>query len=252
MLIQYCSDLHLEFPANRTFLATKPLVPRGRILILAGDIVPFSSIKAHDAFFDQLAANFHRVYWIPGNHEYYGGDARVRSGAFQENIRENIILTNNSVFEEEGVRFIFSTLWSPIGPRHAVEIEQTLSDFAVIRYGRRKLRAADVNQLHTDSLAFVKAELAVPTEKKTVLVTHHVPTLFHYPEVYRNSVLNEAFAVELFPLISDSAISHWIFGHHHFNEADFTIGKTVLTTNQLGYVERNENRGFNPERFIEL
>lgn len=252
MLVQYCSDLHLEFPANRTFLATRPLVSRGRILILAGDIVPFASMNAHEAFFDHLAANFHRVYWIPGNHEYYGSDARVRSGAFQENIRENFILTNNTVFEEGGVRFIFSTLWSRIGPRYEWDIEQGLNDFSRINFGHRNFRSSDVNQLHEESLEFIKGELAKPTEKKTIIVTHHVPTLFHYPEVHRNSILNEAFAVELFPLIHDSAASYWIFGHHHFNMADFHIGKTTLTTNQLGYVEQNENRGFNPERFIEL
>lgn len=252
MLIQYCSDLHLEFAANRAFLATKPLVPRGQILLLAGDIVPFASMGAHEAFFDQLAANYRRVYWIPGNHEYYGSDARLRSGSFQENIRENIILTNNTVVEEGGVRILLSTLWSPIGPRHAHEIEQSLNDFAIINFGRRALRATDVNHLHADSLEFIRTELARPSEKTTIVVTHHVPTLFHYPEVYKSSILNEAFAVELFPIIHDSPATWWIFGHHHFNTADFNIGKTTLTTNQLGYVERRENRGFSPEKFIEL
>jgi 3',5'-cyclic AMP phosphodiesterase CpdA len=252
MLIQYCSDLHLEFPANRAYMASKPLVPRGRILILAGDIVPFASMDAHDAFFDQLAANYHLIYWIPGNHEYYGSDAKRRSGSFQEYIRRNLILTNNTVVEEDGVRLILSTLWSPISPRYAPAIEQSLNDFEIINYGHRALRATDVNELHAESLDFVKTELARPTEKKTIVVTHHVPTLFHYPEVYRNSPLNEAFAVELFDLIHDSPAIHWIFGHSHFNLADFHIGKTNLTTNQLGYVERKENRGFNPEKFIEL
>ena len=252
MLIQYCSDLHLEFPANRAFLASKPLAPRGRILLLAGDIVPFASMEAHEAFFDQLAANYNRIYWIPGNHEYYGSDARRRSGSFQENIRENLLLTNNTVVEEDGVRIILSTLWSHIGPRHASEIEQSLNDFNIINYGHRALRATDVNHLHAESLDFIRTELARPTEKKTIVVTHHAPTLFHYPEVYKSSILNEAFAVELFPLIYDSAVSYWIYGHHHFNTPDFNIGKTTLTTNQLGYVERRENRGFSPEKFIEL
>jgi 3',5'-cyclic AMP phosphodiesterase CpdA len=252
MLLQYCSDLHLEFPANRAHLAAKPLIPRGQILILAGDIVPFASMDSHDAFFDGLAANYQKVYWIPGNHEYYGSDARLRSGSFQENIRENILLTNNTVFEEEGVRLIFSTLWSHISPRYALEIEQSLNDFEIINYGHRALRAANVNQLHAESLEFIKAGLARPSDKKTVVVTHHVPTLFHYPDVYRNSPLNEAFAVELFDLIHDSPADYWLFGHNHFNLSDFHIGKTTLSTNQLGYVERNEHRGFNPEKFIEV
>jgi hypothetical protein len=111
---------------------------------------------------------------------------------------------------------------------------------------------ADINHLHADSLAFIKTELARPTEKKTVVVTHHVPTYFHFPDVHKGDPVNEAFVVELFPLINDSDIACWIYGHHHFNIPDFHIGNTTLTTNQLGYVARNEQRGFNPGRTLEV
>jgi predicted phosphohydrolase len=252
MIIQYCSDLHLEFPENRRHLEGKPLVPRAKTLVLAGDIVPFNELHAHNAFFDSLSTSFDQVYWIPGNHEYYRGDAQRRSGNFTEDIRPNVHLLNNTVVEEGNVRLIFSTLWSHISKKFENDIEKSLNDFHVINYGGRPLRAADVNQLHTESLAFIKAELAQPTTKKTIVITHHVPTLFHYPDVYRGSILNEAFATDLDSLIIGSNISYWIFGHHHFNIADFKIGATTLTTNQLGYVHNRENRGFSPDRVIEL
>jgi predicted phosphohydrolase len=252
MLIQYCSDLHLEFPENRQFLAGKPITPRAKILILAGDIMPFSELSAHNKFLDTASAAFDRIYWLPGNHEYYHTDANHRTGAFTENIRRNLHLINNTTVEEGDVRIIFSTLWTQISPRFEWDIERGLSDFQVVRFGSRTLRASDVNQMHADSIAFLKAELACPTTaKRTVVVTHHVPTLFRYPDVYRGSILNEAFAVELHQLIHESSISHWIFGHHHFNVADFRIGGTTLTTNQLGYVKNNEHRGFSPDRTFE-
>jgi hypothetical protein len=64
--IQYCSDLHLEFYENSQLLKTHPIKAVGDILLLAGDIVLFSEMEKHKAFFDDLSERFKVVYWIPG------------------------------------------------------------------------------------------------------------------------------------------------------------------------------------------
>ncbi|SDI01294.1 hypothetical protein SAMN04488062_12018 [Flavobacterium omnivorum] len=48
--IQYCSDLHLEFLDNRKWVLENPIIPKGDILILAGDIVLFREIHQHQKF----------------------------------------------------------------------------------------------------------------------------------------------------------------------------------------------------------
>lgn len=50
MKIQYCSDLHLEFKQNSEYIKANPLEPVGEILLLAGDIVPFSAMDKHASF----------------------------------------------------------------------------------------------------------------------------------------------------------------------------------------------------------
>ena len=61
-----------------------------------------------------------------------------------------------------------------------------------------------------------------------------------------------AFATELFDLIELSNVDYWIFGHSHEVVPDFKIGKTTLTTNQLGYVEYGEHHNFLQRKILDF
>jgi predicted phosphohydrolase len=241
MKIQYCSDLHLEFAENRAFIKNNPIKPVGEVLILAGDIVPLISIDKHKDFFDYVSENFSVTYWVPGNHEYYGYDLLKKTKSFQEEIRDNVFLLNNRIVTHKGVRLILSTLWSHISPPNELAIQQDVSDFHVIKYGRRKLSVFEFNKFHSECVEFLTNALQENTIGKTIVVTHHVPTLINYPEKYRDSFLNEAFVEELSSLIEACRPDYWIYGHHHTNTPSFKIGETQMLTNQIGYVALNEH-----------
>lgn len=250
--LQYASDLHLEFPANKEFLKLYPLQSVGDVLVLAGDIVPFAVMDKHKDFFSFLADNFKTTYWLPGNHEYYHFDLAGRSGVMHEPIRSNVFLVNNFSVVHENVKLIFSTLWSRISPGYQWQIERSLNDFHLIKHKGYRFSAEQYNQLHEENLAFIQDELNAKKEEKMAVFTHHCPTFLNYPELYKGDILNDAFAVELHDLIESSEIACWVYGHHHTNTPEFTIDSTRLISNQLGYVQRNEHRFFETDKCIEL
>lgn len=251
-ILQYASDLHLEFPANKDFLKQHPLQAAGDILVLAGDIVPFATMDKHQDFFSFLSDNFATTYWLPGNHEYYHHDLAEKCGVLNEEIRSNVFLVNNTSVVHGNTKLIFSTLWSKINTDHKWQIESGLNDFHVIRYKGHRFSAEVYNQLHEESLAFIKQALNECKEENIAVFTHHCPTFLNYPEQYKGDVLNEAFAVELFDLIESSNINYWVYGHHHTNTPDFVIGNTRMRTNQLGYVHSNEHLQFDTGKVIDL
>ena len=252
MILQYASDLHLEFPENKEFLRKNPIKPGGDILLLAGDIVPLVLIYEHSDFFDYLSDHFNLTYWLPGNHEFYHSDIKDRSGFTNEKIRENILLVNNTSIPIENLNIVFSTLWTTISPHNQFEIQQRLSDFHVIRNGGKLLTAEQYNLINDQCVTFLREEFSKELPGKKIVVTHHVPTYLNYPVKYKRDVLNEAFAMELYDLIQKYQPDYWIFGHHHTNNPDFRIGKSILTTNQLGYVMYREQMGFDTGKFIEV
>lgn len=250
--IQYASDLHLEFPANKEYLRQHPLQPVGDVLVLTGDIVPFAVMDKHKDFFSYVSDHFETTYWVPGNHEYYHSDITQKSGVLFEPIRSNVFIVNNTTAIHRGVKLLFSTLWSSISPGYQWQIERGLNDFRLIRHKEFRFSVERFNQLYKESLAFIKAEVKAEKDEKTAVFTHHCPTFFNYPRQYKGSVLNEAFAVELFDLIEASDIAYWVFGHHHINVPEFCIGNTRLVTNQLGYVHMGEHDLFDTKKVVEL
>ena len=252
MKIQYASDLHLEFLENKEFLKRNPLLAGVDVLLLAGDIAPFAVMDKHADFFNYISDSFKTTYWIPGNHEYYNSDISIRTGSFNEKIKDNLFLVNNISVIHENVILIFSTLWTHISPENQFDIRQRLSDFHAIKSNNKGLTPDHYNLLHEQCSTFLNKEISKAGTEKKVIVTHHVPTLINYPEKYIGDSLNEAFAVEMHDEVLRSDAEFWIFGHHHSDTPDFQIGKTSLVTNQLGYVKYNECPGFDTKKVITI
>ena len=87
--------------------------------MVAGDCFYLGDDYDSYHFIRRVADEFEAVYILPGNHEYYGGyDVATALQATFEAIKENIFLVNNTSIEVQGVRLIFSTMWSLINIEH--------------------------------------------------------------------------------------------------------------------------------------
>ena len=207
MKIQYCSDLHLEFPANYRYLKQHPLKPVGDVLVIAGDFYLLSlKYSLINDFLSFASDNFQEVYWVPGNHEYYNSEITKWPVSFQENIRSNFFLLNNKVVIKNDVHLIFSTLWGDIPQNLQWFISQNVSDFHVIRHQGKKFTPAQFNSYHKESLSFIKKSIKIEEKTKKVVISHHVPTNLNYPVAYEGSLLNSAFAIELSAFIEKEGL----------------------------------------------
>lgn len=252
MRIQYCSDLHLEFDQNSRYLIQNPMVVKSSILILAGDIVPLHDEFFNNPFFSFLSNNYNHVYWVPGNHEFYYKNVDDFSKSYHIKLNDKVSLVNNTEIIHESVRLVFCTLWSKINAANEKNIEQGVADFDLISKGNRKLKATDFNQLHEEGYQFLNEQLSTKTKYKTIVVTHHLPSRLCNLPVHNDSPINEAFCVDLTEKIKTWHAGFWIYGHNHFNQKPIFVGKTILITNQLGYVSNNEHGTFRRNAYISV
>lgn len=251
MKIQYCSDLHLEFEQNNKYIINTPLSIKGDILILAGDIIPLHKEFFSNSFFNFISKNYKQVFWVPGNHEFYYKDIAKYSKSYNIRLKSNINIVNNVDLLYENINFVFSTLWSKISRTNEQNIEQNVSDFYCITNKNRNFNAKDFNNLHKESLIFIKEGLK-NIKNKTVVVTHHIPSIMCNSPVHNVSSINEAFCVDLTEFIQTCNANFWVYGHSHFNKKPFSIGNTLMLTNQLGYVHCNEHSKFKNNAYFSV
>lgn len=150
MIIQFASDLHLEFADNWRYLREHPLEKTGDILVLAGDIgyLGDDNYSSHP-FWDIVDDQYEQVLVVPGNHEFYKYyDISTLTDGELLQIRPNVRVYNNAVVTIGDVDVIFSTLWAHIPLQDAFATEQGVTDFRRIMYKDETLTFEQFNEEH--------------------------------------------------------------------------------------------------------
>ncbi|MBN1340523.1 MAG: metallophosphoesterase [Bacteroidales bacterium] len=257
MKIQIISDLHLEFPENREWLKSNPLIPVADILLMAGDIICDKYKKKARFFYDQITKDFSFIISTMGNHEFYKGIIDYAYPMYKSRIAENFIRLNNLSHVIEDVKYIVSVLWSWVPEEKKEIISCYMNDYRLISHQnmdgeKYPLSVEDTNRYHRLSVQFIKEELAKPFNGKTVVMTHHLPGYDCIPDSMKGHELNSAYASDLSELIlSNPQIKYWICGHSH----DFNItkiGETLIIRNPLGYVFDGQQKDFKRDYCVEV
>lgn len=276
MIIDYISDLHLEINGSAEHRIKKD--PGGDILILAGDItcMRFFNPKRTDPeargmkkrFKSILTNNFgdyEYIFYIPGNHEYYGHYYWGADQDFREIIEgydDRLRFVNNSATivpdKKTGtsVFFIFSIFWSNFRNGNPLDMnaaESGMNDYRSIyqykdadinyinskspNFNNNKLCAQITLEEHRRAFSYIKNayEWRQPADK-VVVVTHHAPSFKSHNNSRLSNLdaLSSAFYSEYFDWIAESNISYWIHGHTH-HDVDYDIGGTNIRGCMYGY-----------------
>lgn len=245
MKIQFCSDLHLEMRKDYQLPTTD-----ADVIVLAGDI--HVGTKAIEFAISEAERQNKPVLFVAGNHEFYNHDYSEVLDEFRavaDTCALVHFLENNEVVIG-GVRLLGCTMWTDYkGSGHEDQqftmayIGNALNDHRVIRNTYLAFSPDDALAIHKASRAWLKAKLKEPFTGKTVVITHHGPSILTQHKRYEYSAISSAFLSNLDELVEQADL--WIYGHSHSN-IDEMLGKCRLVSNQMGY----PSEGMNGDHFL--
>jgi Icc-related predicted phosphoesterase len=247
--IHVLCDLHVEFGGFEV-----PDVDAD-VVVLAGDV----HVKDRGLrwIFDQ---NFGvPVLYVLGNHEFY----HDKFPGLIDELKRDVEGTNVYVFENDsveigGFRFFGCTLWSDMelfgDPGVAsVFAADAMNDYRLIRHSKksRMLSPSDTISRHSGSVKKLRKFLEKGDPARSIVVTHHAPSIQSIADRYRKDHLSAAFASNMEEFVLEHQPCLWIHGHTH-ETYDYRIGKTRIICNPRGYVSMEENKGFKPDFTVEI
>jgi predicted phosphodiesterase len=224
MKVDIISDLHVEFNKHKYQDLLQNSV--SEVIIIAGDIGPFYLTSVKVAF-NWLTSKYKKVYYVPGNHDFYGSRFEQGNETLKdlEDALPNLIVLRPGVIEQLGdYKLLGGTLWVP--------------DTSKLR--KRENLINDPFQI-PDLMAVIGLENAKVSnfifenaDENTIVVTHHLPSPDCVAPEYKNEGTNAWFVSDERITIERTKPFMWIFGHSHVR-SDFMIQDTRMLNQAYGY-----------------
>lgn len=261
MKIRPVSDIHTEFFGEDEISAASevilPPLPDDdeTVLVLAGDIGSIRYKNHLLLFMEAVAPRFKEVLYIPGNHEYYGGDFVKTPHAIIDLLRhiENVKFFESfqhRIREDEKYFIHLMTLWTDFddkNPQSMIEAQMRMNDYRMISIGDRILTPEDTLARHIKHRVNIRCSVLAGD----VVVTHHSPCMRSVPAEYIADRVNGAYHSDLTKEISQRKPKLWIHGHTH-TACDYMQGDTRILCNPRGYGNQYKKNGYRPTLVAEI
>jgi len=260
--IQIYSDIHIEL-WNKL-----PVIPvRSKYLFLAGDICTLSH-ELFYPFFDYCSLNWEKIFYTPGNHEFYSKKRNYGELDFEYKLKlseryKNVYYLNNDVVPlDEDTNVYGSVFWTKPPFSRTSEAKHHINDYNWITYFNKtrgynvSLDVLYVKELSETGYNKLHKYLNDTTDKNTIVMTHFPPIKSgtshpKFSEEKSISKLYFSWPDETIQNFSLSNVPLWISGHTHWSY-NFNNSGCQFISNQIGYKQEVGVTGLNEEGLYEI
>ncbi len=194
------------------------------------------------------------VIYIAGNHEFYGCEYFNTMDILSSmSANTNVHFLENKSVVINGVRFLGCTFWTNLGGEENDRIDKlsnSVNDFKKIHYKSNLLGTENFIEFHRNSKQWLIEELEKPFSGKTVVVSHHAPTIWSWDNS-PTSITRFAYCNDVKEVIHKYDITVWIHGHTH-SVCDYTCAGVRVLCNPRGYSGRKMVEDFDPAKTFEI
>jgi predicted phosphodiesterase len=249
MRLQLISDLHTEFYHDKErdwsleMCQRIEIVPDLDFLVIAGDLVVPARQRPEVVMgvFDFFRKKARHILYVEGNHEFYGGLGEATRNRLREVMPSNYTWLRNEHKNLDGIDFYGGAMWFPNADGLDMLYRDQINDWFQIddlRYW-----------VYSENRAF--REGLKSCHQKTIVISHHLPSMMSVPQEYKFSHTNRFFVSNQEHEIWNYHPRLWLHGHTH-QPCDYKIQDTRVVCNPYAYPLERRDQGPYPTVVLDV
>ena len=250
-------------------------MPKGDVLILAGDITLLGLFDPNSQYFDrpklldrtralldECKANFSRVFYLIGNHEFYDSNISLAAKIIRKKLPGVTFLNDKAVDLGDNVTLVGGTLWTDMNAGEDCDrIRYAMNDFIVVHLddengthseghiGTRRFQPEDAMKRFEKTKRLIARTAKKDQSRIIVIATHHAPSMQGINPIHvHKSHINHGYFTDLEAFIGGHPnIRYWVHGHTHLQKT-YEVAQCRVMSNARGYIDQEASaQTFDPD-----